>query len=88
MNEMIYRSIIERMVAEEASAWFEMEDAEFIKPHAPRLHHTEAGSLIYRVLVEYIPHDSHDSEAAILVIKVNERGANVTNEKRTDGGWK
>lgn len=88
MNESMYKAIVERMVAEEALVWFQMEDSVFVKPHTPRLHHTKAGSLIYRVLVEFIPRGHDDTEAAILEIVVNEYGANVENEKRTDGGWK
>lgn len=88
MNEVIYRGIIERMVAEEARVWFVMEDAESVKVHTPRLHHINAGAIYYRVLVEYIPHGCNDSEAAILDIKVNENGTNVRGEKRTDGGSK
>lgn len=88
MDVSMYKAIVERMVAEEASMWFEMEAAVFVKPHTPRLHHTKAGNLIYRVLVEFIPHGKDDAEAAILEIHVDEYGAHVEGEKRTDGGWK
>lgn len=88
MNESIYRGIIERMVTEEAREWFLMEEVESVKVHTPRVHHINAGAIYYRVLVEYIPNGCHDSEAAILDIKVNENGAFVQNEKRTDGGTK
>ena len=88
MNELIYRGIIERMVTEEAREWFLMEEAEPVKVHTPRVHHINAGAIYYRVLVEYTPHGCNDSEAAILDIKVNENGAIVQNEKRTDGGTK
>ena len=84
-----YEELIIKQVKTEVSLWFELEDKiESVTIHEPKLKRVDGEKLTYGVTVEFFSNRTHDVEVAIVTVRVDGFGANVTNEKRTDGGWK
>ena len=84
-----YEAVIIKQVKTEVNLWFELEDeVEHVTIHEPKLVRAEGEKFIYRVIVEFFSNRTHESEVGMINVMVDGFGANVTNEKRTDGGWK
>ena len=84
-----YEALIVKQVKAEVNLWFELEDdIENVIIHNLRLARIVGEKFIYRVIVEFFSKRTHEIEIAMVVVTVDKFGANVTNEKRTDGGWK
>ena len=84
-----YEALVVKQVRTEVNLWFELEDEiESIIIHNLRLARVVGEKFIYRVFVEFFSNRTNDIEIAMLEVTVNGHGANVTREKRTDGGKK
>lgn len=85
-----HEALIVKQVRAEVNLWFELEDDEVenVIIHNLRLARIVGEKYFYRVIVEFFSKRTHEIEIAMVFVRVDEFGANVTGEKRTDGGLK
>lgn len=89
MENVNYEELISKQVRAEVNLWFELEDdVENVIIHNLRLARIVGSKFTYRAIVEFFSKRTHEIEIAMVVVRVDEFGANVTSEKRTDGAWK